>query len=238
MNFSDVFIDSLRYPFSDLRRLIILLLLFMGSFLLIPGLIAYGYILRIIESTLKGEDSLPDFSYAGTLFVDGLKFAVVSIIYGIPVLVLNFILMKQTSLNSLITDYIGADPLFTTITFVIGFLVSLVFVTALANMVHEERFGAAFAFKRIFQLIKMIGWKKYLAYILVYTIIVNLIMSVPTLILYFLNPFMIYNSFTGILGVTLVGFIFSAYMLAFEGRFRGLIYPIKENEELESDGKV
>ena len=56
MDFSDVFVDSLRYPFSNIKKLLILLLLHFGTFLLIPIIMAYGYALRIIESTLKNEN--------------------------------------------------------------------------------------------------------------------------------------------------------------------------------------
>lgn len=230
MNFSDVFKDSLRYPFSDLRRLIVLLLLFIGSFLLIPGLIAYGYILRIIKSTIKGEDSLPDFNGLGELFVDGLKFLIVSFIYGLPALVFSFILLSPINYTTI--EIIWTNPFTIIMSLIIGFLVSIVFVIALGNMVHEERFGAAFAFKRIFQLIKLIGWKKYSAYIAVYLIIVNLITGIPQVILNFLvPPSLIFTSFIGILSISMFSLIFTAYMQAFAGRFNGLIYPIKEEKE-------
>jgi len=234
MDFSDVFKDSLRYPFSDLKRLIALLLLSIGGILLIPGLIAYGYILRIIKSTLKGEDSLPDFNHLGDLFIDGIKFLIVSMIYGIPALIFNFILYHQVNYDTLAIDW--TNPFTITISFIIGFLVSIVFVIALANMAYEERFGAAFAFKRIFQLIKMIGWKKYLSYIVVYLIIANIITGIPLVILIFLiHPSLTITSFIGFSSVLTINTIFSAYMLAFAGRFRGLIYPINEENEKEDN---
>ena len=84
MNFADVFIDSLRYPFTDLKKLLIVLILvsitvFMGQFILITipiSIIVYGYMMRIIESTLEGSNEFPAFNDLKKLIIDGIKFNV------------------------------------------------------------------------------------------------------------------------------------------------------------------
>lgn len=228
MSFSGVFVDSLLYPFTDLKRFLVLILLFLGSFLIIPGLIAYGYMLRIIEYSIKGEDTLPDYDRAGDLIVPGIKLLIVSLIYGIPNLIITFFLLNKLHMNTVVSPLILTSPINMTILFIVGFVVSLFFVLGLANMVYENRLMAAFDIKRIFNLVKIIGLKKYVAYVIVYTIILNLIsllgliIVVPALhpqslgnILYFL-VFYIVNVFI------------STFSRVFGSRFKGLIYPTED----------
>ncbi len=70
MNFSDVFKDSLTYPFSDIDNLLILFVLTLGQVLIIPAIISGGYLIRIIESTLEGHNELPEFNNFKKLFID------------------------------------------------------------------------------------------------------------------------------------------------------------------------
>lgn len=54
MNFSQVFKDSISFPFTDIKKFLKVFLLYLGFFLIIPGLMALGYSLRIIQSTIAG----------------------------------------------------------------------------------------------------------------------------------------------------------------------------------------
>ena len=85
MNIKQITIDSLRYPFTS-SKLFILFLLNLGYFFIIPGIIAEGYVIRIIESTLEGSKELPEFTDLKKLLIDGLKYIVVGVVYGIPVI--------------------------------------------------------------------------------------------------------------------------------------------------------
>jgi hypothetical protein len=238
MDFSDVFVDSLRYPFTDLKRFLVVLVLFLGSSLLIPLIIGYGYMYRIIEHTLEGKEGLPDFSKVEQLLVNGIKIIVVHGVYGIPTLVVTFLLLKQINLNSLSSFTSFLSPINMIITLILGFFVTLVFVIGLANMVHENRIMAAFEFKRIFQLIKKIGWKKYLAYIAVYSIIVALISYIPYAFAPILSPTSIGStSIGGVYGFLLISYLLNAYVIAFGSRFKGLIYPLT-GKKIDSTSKI
>ena len=59
MNLGDTVLDALKFPFSNVGRAAGLLLLFLGSILIIPIIMALGYIFRIIEHTINGSDELP-----------------------------------------------------------------------------------------------------------------------------------------------------------------------------------
>ncbi|MGB7970180.1 MAG: DUF4013 domain-containing protein [Methanobacterium sp.] len=226
MNFGEVFFDSLSYPFKDLKKFLILFVLFLGSFLLIPLIVGYGYLLRIIEHSLKGEKGLPDFNNWGELFTKGIDYLVVNAVYGIPSLLVTFLLFKKLDFNSISNGLIFSSPVNMLILVLVGFIAGIVFIMALANLVYENRFFAAFDFKRIFHLIGMVGWKKYLFYVAVYTLILNLI-SLPLLI--FLSPHILTFGALYII-FTLINSILSVYKGIFGSRFKGLIYPLKINK--------
>ena len=96
MIFSQVFKNALSFPFTDIKKFLKVFLLYLGSFLIIPGLMALGYSLRIIQSTIIGSDQLPDFDEYAQLISDGLSYVGASIIYGIPSYVIIFILIFST----------------------------------------------------------------------------------------------------------------------------------------------
>lgn len=225
MNFSDVFVDSLLYPFTDIKKLLILLLLHFGTFLLIPIIMANGYALRIIESTLKNENELPDFSNVGQLLEKGLEFIVVTLIYRIPIFIVTILIFTQVSLITVSPTMLISNPLYMITLIAIGFLVNIFYVLGLANMVQEKRFKGAFPFKRILELIKKIGWVKYLAFLVVFTIILELISSIAT---FLLTPFTVNMGIYAPIGYFAISFIFNTYLLAFGSRFKGLIYPLGE----------
>lgn len=229
MNFREVFVDSLSYPFKDLKKVSILFVLFLGGFLLIPIIIAYGYLLRIIEHSLKGEKELPEFNNLEDLLTKGIKYLFVSIIYGIPSLIVTFLLLNKINfytISSVSNDLIYSSPINMLILVLVGFIIGIVFIMALTNMVYENRFFAAFEFKRIFDLIKMIGWKKYLAYVAVYALILNLI-SLPMLIGLGTNN---YSLGTLYIIFIVINSILNVYKTVFGNRFKGLIYPLKINK--------
>ena len=215
MNFSNVFVDSLRYPFTDIKKLLTLFLFFLGSIVIIPGIMANGYLLRIIEHTFKGSNELPDFDNKNELLGKGLELIVVNLIYSIPSYVLLFAIPSQIS----ILNSFQAIIVLIVAALVIDFIVNIFLVMGIGNLVFEKRFQSAFAFKRILELIKKVGWKKYLAYLVVFTIILEIF----SFIIGLLSPF---TAFMGIFGTFFITLVFNTYLLAFGSRFKGLIYPL------------
>ena len=227
MNFSDVFVDSLRYPFTDIKKLLTLFLFFLGSIVIIPGIMANGYLLRIIEHTFKGSNELPDFDNKNELLGKGLELIIVNIIYSIPAYLILFYIPTQisilTSFQAVIV-LIGAA-------LVIDFIVNIFLVMGIGNLVFEKRFQSAFAFKRILELIKKVGWKKYLAYLVVFTIILEIF----SFIIGILSPLTAFMGFWSIFGTFFITLVFNTYLFAFGSRFKGLIYPldaIKDDEDI------
>jgi len=119
MNMSGIIKDSLRYPFSDWKKILFLGLIvviytisiniipfnihsgFTYQFLVISLLINFfilGYFFKIIQYSLKNTKKLPKFSNWVNLFKNGFKLTFVGLIYSIPA-TLPLILLTSSLLN-------------------------------------------------------------------------------------------------------------------------------------------
>jgi len=109
MKIGEIVIDSLRYPFSDWKKILILgfillmvvilsesainsstkifaLILVIFSFLI--ELLGRGYYFRIIKTSLVDMAILPNFDSWIEMFLDGIKVYLVTIVYLIPLILL------------------------------------------------------------------------------------------------------------------------------------------------------
>lgn len=88
--------DALAFPRNSddwLTTIVIGAVLSLLSFLVIPGLIVQGYLLRVARDSADGQEGAPSFDDWIELLVDGLKAFVVSLVYGIvPAVVLVVLL--------------------------------------------------------------------------------------------------------------------------------------------------
>lgn len=222
----------LRFPFDDERwrnkAVIGGLLTLFGVIILPLYLPLAGYAVRIMQQTIEGESpSLPEWDDWGELFLDGLRFTIVGIVYNLPALLFlccayvlwafSFPLMSQT----------GPEPppemMFATMIpfFVlmgVGTILSLPLVflslVAASRLVAEDSLSSAFQFGEVWRLAR-VGFGNYLLaiivlcgfYMLAYTVT---FMSLYTIIFACLFPVLL-----GLLGfymAVLVGALFgSAY---------------------------
>jgi len=127
MDIMEIVYDSLRYPFSDWKKFLILgfiigissipcIAISLGQYkseifvpLSIIGIIIIfftsGYDLRIISSSLSGTNELPEFNDWNKMFTDGVKVSIVNIIYLIPVIsiIILSLLYSRIDLDTFIT---------------------------------------------------------------------------------------------------------------------------------------
>jgi hypothetical protein len=124
MNMGEIIKDSLRYPFSDWKKILILgiIVLITGLdyiffslssnvalillFVIITWIIAFfarGYQFRIIKSSLSGVIELPEFNAWRDMFVDGIKVFIVTFVYLIPAILI--IVFAGLSFGSTIINF-------------------------------------------------------------------------------------------------------------------------------------
>jgi hypothetical protein len=154
------------------------------------GIPLAGYSLKV----LRGENPAPEVNDWGTLFIDGIKYIIVSIIYLIPVIIVGAILMV-VGFGAVMSG--DAQAIASAgIVLIIGLLVMLiiailVMVFAIFGSVRFARTGSigeAFNFSAILATIGKIGWGSYIIALVVlcvvgviYGIIITIIQMIPIL---------------------------------------------------------
>lgn len=165
--------DAAKYPLNDWKKVIILGILFLISFLIVPAFLTMGYLFRVLKWSIAGVDELPDFDEWGEMFIDGLKFLVVQLAYFI---VPFFIIFAGiwTSIGSLLSiqntgDAIAPTAVFSLMggLFILGLILAVIFgalfTIALANMAYYDgEIGAAFKFREILDIMAAIGWVDFI----------------------------------------------------------------------------
>ncbi|WP_284010094.1 DUF4013 domain-containing protein [Haloarcula pelagica] len=150
MSFSE---DSLTYPMESddwIKTIIIGGLLGLFSFLIVPGILVSGYVVRAVRERAAGATEPPVFDEWGELLVDGLKATVIGFVYMlIPLAVFAFTV--GTAIVGFLTGTdAGAGLGLASLLggFVVSGILSLIFgyfaVAAVVNFACEDSLGAAF----------------------------------------------------------------------------------------------
>lgn len=152
-----------------------LLLVIATIILCIPLL---GYTLKVF----RGEKPAPEVTDWGTLFIDGIKYAIVALIWAIPMLIIFFITIGAGffALASDPASAMGAigGMLFGFIVFVIVAILTGLFATiGIIRFARTGSMGEAFNFGAILETIGKIGWGSYIIALIV-LIIVQIIFSI------------------------------------------------------------
>ncbi len=132
---SEIIKDSLSYPFSDWKKILILGfiilisnlyvdmffksvagLLFLISFLISFFVLGYGF--RIIKSSLNNIDELPKYNDWRGMFKDGVRVYIVHLVYLIPVLLLLLFVFSPSFFYAII------DP--SSLNMLVGYLFELI----------------------------------------------------------------------------------------------------------------
>jgi hypothetical protein len=125
------------------------LLTFFG-FLIVPGVLVAGYVVRILRRTMHGDDAPPAFEDWGDLGRDGLYALVIAVAYGfVPGILLALLTGGAAMLagpgprSGLV---VGAVVVVGgTLALVLGLLAAYVVPAAVANYAEQGRLGAGFA---------------------------------------------------------------------------------------------
>ncbi|WP_407415579.1 DUF4013 domain-containing protein [Methanobrevibacter sp.] len=239
----DIYKDSLEYSAKDWKKLVILGVICLFSFLLLPVFLITGYNYRVINTAvhgiINGRDPLPEFDDVIDMFVDGVKVVIVQIAYllvpGIIFLIFVFIANAVGGFAATVIMVIGC-----LITFVLVVVACLMSQMALCHMAYNEgAFSKAFAISEIREVIDEIGWFNCIATYIGLIIITIAIAVVVTAIIY--GIFTVFGVSGAILGVDpsgvfIVGalinslvtmFFVGPYLSIFNSRSIGLLYTMQ-----------
>ncbi len=174
------------------------LLLLVATILLSLPLL--GYALKI----LRGEKPSPEVSDWGTLFIDGIKYVVILIIYFIPLIIIGVISIVPLGFAILsgqpeaILAAIGAALVGFVVFVIVAILIALIACIGVIRFARTGSMGEAFNFGAILATIGRIGWLSYIFALIIMIIIVGIVeficMAIPIiggLISFVLTPFIV-----------------------------------------------
>lgn len=219
MEIGEIISESIKYPSSNWKKVIILGILVIASVLIVPIFLVYGYVFRIMKASIAGLNELPEFDELGEMFVDGLKIFVVALVYAIPIWIISAILGAimgtgmGTPATSLDPTMIWGALASSTVFIIVALIIGLVEIMAILNMAYYDgEIGAAFRFNEILDRIARIGWGKYIV-----TYIVIAVISFIGFLIGLITMFVL-------IGFILLPLIIVPYLAMFSSRAMALLF--------------
>jgi len=169
------------------------------------GLPLMGYVMKV----LRGEKPAPEVEDWGTLFIDGIKYLIVGIIYAIPIIIVEVLVLGAGFAGVMSGDStaamaaIGAMMIGLLVILVLAVIIGLFACIGIVRFARTGSIGEAFNFSAILATISKIGWVPYIIALVVlivcyviFGIIMAILMMIPILgfILYlcFISPMAIF----------------------------------------------
>jgi hypothetical protein len=152
--------EALEYPRTGdnwTRTVLIGGILSLLGVLVVPTILVLGYLVRVLERTMRGDDHPPTFDEWGDLFVDGLKAAAITFAYGlVPAAVaaavvaggiLSFSVVGGSGAGSATAGGVGVAVVIvgSLLAFALGLLAVYVVPAAIAAFAETDRIGSAFS---------------------------------------------------------------------------------------------
>lgn len=171
------------------------------------GLPLMGYALKV----LRGDKPAPEVQDWGTLFIDGIKYLIVAIIWMLPVYIVLGILMvigfgaAMTGDESAAMAGIGIMVVGMIIVAILAIIIALFMMIGVVRFARTGSIGEAFNFSAIRSTIANIGWVPYIIALIVlmvcgaiFGIVMGILMMIPILgwLLYIcmIPPYMLFIS--------------------------------------------
>ena len=237
MKLKDLLMDSLKYPLSDIKMILLLGIVLLvanmiddhisdfsyNPFILSMGIIFVfffamletGYIFKVVEQTINGSNKLPKFTGLWSMFIHGIKESTVSVTYYLlPIVV---ILIGGFYLNSKVSyvfweQNLGMGLIIAGILLI--FPMTFLLLPAILNMAHHNgTLSSAYNFKQIKEKMRNVGIKNLLIPYLVTWIILG------SFYLYFAPEV----RSIPLIGSILSQMIITPYLIILTGRILGLV---------------
>jgi hypothetical protein len=223
MNFGNMLNDSFDYTKEAIAgKWMQWFLLVIATILLCLPLL--GYTLKVY----RGEKPAPEVTGWGTLFVDGIKYVIVSLVWFIPLLVIFIVLVVAAFLPfSTVTTVsgsgspalsgnpgllLGALGIYLLVVIIVGIFTVLFSTMGIIRFARTGSMGEAFNIREILTTIRKIGWVTYISALVVLFVAVIVVEIVLTLL-----------GMIPVLGI-IISLVFIAPVLIFEARYLCQVY--------------
>jgi len=210
MDFGNMLGESFEYAKEGLvGKWMKWLLLLVATILLSLPLL--GYELKI----LRGEKPSPEVNDWGTLFIDGIKYAVIIIIYLIPLAIIGIISIAPLIIAAIqqntaaVLAGVGVFLVGLVIFVIAAIIIVLISSIGIIRFARTGRMGEAFNFGAILATIGKIGWLSYIFALIIMAIIIGIVEGIL-----FAIPFI----------GGLLGFLLTPFLALFEARYLCQVY--------------
>lgn len=213
----------------------------LGSIAFIFALLERGYLFKIVKSSLDNIIELPQFGSWIDMLIDGGKVFFVCIVYSIPVILfvlvwgaVLYVSSPSKAIEMLLSVgtwiFIGGNGIdsFIMVTGIWAFIVALYMIVlipiiafAIVNMAYNDKVGAAFNFKEIFNKIAVIGLLNVIKWYIVTGIVFFILYLIGFFITVSSSIFYIHNMTVGLILLSLIVF---PYIYMYFVRSVALVY--------------
>ncbi|MDD4299065.1 MAG: DUF4013 domain-containing protein [Methanomicrobium sp.] len=155
--------------------------------LLIISAIIFPLLLGYELMVLRGEKPAPELGNWVKLFIDGLLYFIISLIYSIPIFIVAMLTIGAgffalAADPSAAVAGLGAMAIGLLLTIIVSIIISLIAAIASVRFARTGKFGEAFNFGEIIGKIKSIGWVNYFIQILVMVIVIGVLVTILNMI--------------------------------------------------------
>ncbi|HII98543.1 MAG TPA: DUF4013 domain-containing protein [Methanoregula sp.] len=187
MDYGNMLSDSFAYAKDAvIGKWMQWILLLIATLLLCLPLL--GYLVKV----LRGDKPAPEVDGWGTLFVDGIKLFIISLIWAIPSLIIFFFffgsmiggLLMEGNPSAMIAALTGA-LIYLVLFFIVALITGLLSLMGAIRFARTGSMGEAFNFGAILETIGKIGWGTYIIALIVLLIVqfvIGIILSIIAMI--------------------------------------------------------
>lgn len=235
MSLGEILSDAIRYPFSDITKFLIVGILALlagitsvlfptgsdGSVIfillaiisLVFAFIISGYGVAVIRNTIKNSDEIPGIDPVANI-IDGIKVAIIGIVYYIIPLILLVIISFALGLIGAGLNQVSAVVIIASIIGIILFVLFSIFeIVAVARFADKGELGAALSIGEVIEDAKRVG----ILNIILFTIVAVILILILSLIAGVL-------ALIPIIGIIVGVIILGGFMILFYNRGIGLLY--------------
>ncbi|WP_458402608.1 DUF4013 domain-containing protein [Methanobrevibacter sp.] len=235
MNVVDIISDSIRYPFSDITKFLIVaviallaglsslseplginnffLVMIFAIISIIFSLILSGYGLDVIRNGIVGSDEIPAVDFMKNL-IDGIKVLIISLVYFLIPIIISLIVFMFFGVIGTGLNHIGAATIVAVVIAVIAFIAFAIFeIIAIARFAKTGEFGDAFALGEVIEDVRRIGIGNIILFLIIFFVIAIIVLIVSVFIA--LIPF---------IGIVIAQLLVGGFIELFYNRGIGLLY--------------
>lgn len=235
MGLTDIISDAITYPFSDIKKFLIVGVLFLlaGLYSLFPPLgidsfvlsaiavivaivftiMLSGYSVQVIKKGIQHSSEIPDIDPAAN-FIDGIKAFIIELVYYIIPIIIAIVLGAFTGLVGAGLNHAGAGIGVGTLLSVIVFIIfAILEIVAIARFADTGDMSAAFNFGAVFEDAKRIGFLNIILFLIIAIIIALVLTMVLSLLA--VIPF---------IGIIISTILIGGILILFINKGIGLLY--------------